>query len=115
GGLAVLLETRIRLHRQRHLLVRHLRILQDQSTLRPRIKIRVSQGEGDYDADRRYRKDTMQFVKEHTKDGKTIKGDAAKSSNELTPAEREGLSHAKDPGQDKRDAKLMDKLEKKRS
>ncbi|MEO7148843.1 MAG: hypothetical protein ABIY40_02745, partial [Rhodanobacteraceae bacterium] len=41
-GLAVLLETRIRLHRQRHLLVRHLRILQDQSTLRPRIKIRVS-------------------------------------------------------------------------
>lgn len=71
------------------------------------------QGEGDYESGRRYQKDTKQFVEERTKGGKTIKGDAAKASDALTPAEREGLSHAKEPGQDKRDAKHMDKLEKK--
>lgn len=71
------------------------------------------QGEGNYDAARRYRKETKEFVKEHTKGGKTIKGDASKASDKLTPAEREGRSRAKDPGQDKRDAKKMDKMEKK--
>ncbi|MGH8233054.1 MAG: hypothetical protein ACREPU_02505 [Rhodanobacteraceae bacterium] len=72
------------------------------------------QGEGDYDAARRYRKEAGEFVKEHTKEGKTIKGDASKASDKLTPAEREGRSHAKTPGEDKRDAKHMEELQKKR-
>lgn len=72
------------------------------------------QGEGDYDAARRFRNDEQEFVKEHTQGGKTIKGDASKASDKLTPAEREGRSHAKEPGEDKRDAKSMDKLEKKK-
>jgi hypothetical protein len=72
------------------------------------------QGEGDYESARNYRKDTEDFVEEHTKGGRTIKGDASKASDTLTPAEREGRSHAKGLDQEKRDAEFMEKLEKKR-
>lgn len=41
-------------------------------------------------------------------------GDAGKASDTLTQAEREGRSHAKGLDQEKRDAELMEKLEKKR-
>jgi len=72
------------------------------------------QGEGDYESARRFDEDEQDFVKEHTKDGKEIRGDAEEASDELTPAEREGRAHAKDSEEDRRDAELMDKLEKKR-
>ncbi len=68
------------------------------------------QGEGDYESARRFGKGQQRFVKKHTKGGKEIRGDAQAASDELTPAEREGRSHAKDGGQDRRDAEKMDKL-----
>ena len=71
------------------------------------------QGEGDYESARKFDKDQQQFVKEHTKDGKEIRGDAEDASDELTPAEREARSHARDSEEDRRDAELMDKLVKK--
>lgn len=74
------------------------------------------QGEGDYESARRFRKEESKFVKEHTKGGKDIMGSAkdAPPSDELTPAEREGRSHAMSGGQDKRDAKVMRNLDNKR-
>jgi hypothetical protein len=69
------------------------------------------QGEGDYESARRFQKDEKQFVDEHTKDGKVIKGDAAAATDEPTAAEREGLARARDGGQDERDAQRMRKLE----
>ena len=69
------------------------------------------QGEGDYESARKFDKDEQEFVKEHG--GQQIRGDADEASDELTPAEREGRSHAKDSEEDRRDAELMDKLEKK--
>jgi hypothetical protein len=69
------------------------------------------QGEGDYEAARRYQKDAKQFVEEHTKDGRTIVGNAEEATDQPTAAEREGLAHAKDGGQDERDAQRMRKLE----
>jgi hypothetical protein len=69
------------------------------------------QGEGDYEAARRYQKDAKHFVEEHTKGGKAIRGNAAEATDQPTAAEREGLAHAKDGGQDERDAKRMRKLE----
>ncbi|HEY3521823.1 MAG TPA: hypothetical protein VGK80_12395 [Rhodanobacteraceae bacterium] len=71
------------------------------------------QGEGDYESAKRFDKDEQEFVKEHTKGGNEIRGDADKASEELTPAEREARSHAKDSEEDRRDAELMDNLEKK--
>lgn len=74
------------------------------------------QGEGDTQSARHYNKDTKDFVKEHTKGGEKIRGDASKASDKLTPAEREGRDRApkSEREQDERDAKFMDKLEKKR-
>lgn len=74
------------------------------------------QGEGDYKSARRFEKEESKFVKEHTKGGKEIMGsaDEAPPPDQLTPAEREGLSHAKSPEQDKRDAKVMRDLGKKK-
>lgn len=72
------------------------------------------QGEGDYESARRYRKATERSVREQTKGGKPVSGDASKASSKLTPEEREGRSRAKAPGQDKRDAAYMDELEKKK-
>ena len=70
------------------------------------------QGEGDYASARRFQKDEKHFVEEHTKDGRTIQGNAAEATDQPTAAEREGLARAKDGGQDERDTKLMRKLEK---
>ncbi|MEO7063161.1 MAG: hypothetical protein ABI082_05215 [Dokdonella sp.] len=53
------------------------------------------QGEGDYDAARRFQKDEKNFVKEHTQGGEEILGSAEEATDEPTAAEREGLSHAK--------------------
>jgi hypothetical protein len=69
------------------------------------------QGEGDYEAARRYQKDAKHFVEEHTKGGKTIKGNAEEATDQPTAAEREGLAHARDGAQDERDAERMRKLE----
>ena len=71
------------------------------------------QGEGDYESARKFDKDQQQFVKEHTKDGKEIRGDAEDASDELTPAERAGRAPARESEEDRRDAELMDKLVKK--
>jgi hypothetical protein len=71
------------------------------------------QGEGDYESARRFDKDQQRFVKEHTRGGQEIRGSAEEASDELTAAEREARSHAKDGGQDQRDARKMDALEKK--
>jgi hypothetical protein len=73
------------------------------------------QGEGDYKSAREYNDETKKFVDEHTKGRKELKGDAAKASDKLTPAEEKALSHAKSGGQDKRDAKILSDLEKKQS
>lgn len=67
------------------------------------------QGEGDYESARRYRQETERFVKEHTRDGETIRGNADEATDELTPAEWEGLSHARDG--DERDAEVMRELD----
>jgi hypothetical protein len=73
-----------------------------------------NQGEGDYESARRYNEETRKFVKDKTKKGESIKGSAAEATDKLTPAEEVALKHAKDGGQDKRDADLLRKLEKKR-
>jgi hypothetical protein len=73
------------------------------------------QGEGDYKSAREYNDETKKFVEEHTKGGKELKGDASAASEELTPAEKTARSHAKSPGEDARDAKILSDLEKKHS
>ena len=72
------------------------------------------QGEGDYDAARRYNDETSKFVKDKAKKGENLKGSAQDAVDELTPAEKDALKHAKSGGQDKRDADLLRKLEKNR-
>jgi hypothetical protein len=72
------------------------------------------QGEGDYESARRYNEETRKFVKDKTKKGESIKGSAEQATDKLSPAEEVALKHAKDGGQDKRDADLLRKLEKKR-
>jgi len=71
------------------------------------------QGEGDYESARHYNDETRKFVDDHTKGGKEIEGSAARASDELTPAEKEALSHAKSGSQDKRDAQVLSDMEKK--
>jgi hypothetical protein len=72
------------------------------------------QGEGDYEAARRYNEETTKFVKDKAKSGEQLKGSAAQASDKLTPAEEAALKHAKGGSQDKRDADLLRKLEKER-
>jgi hypothetical protein len=72
------------------------------------------QGEGDYDAARHYNDETSKFVKDKAKKGENLKGSAKDAVDELTPAEKDALKHAKSGGQDKRDADLLRKLEKNR-
>ena len=72
------------------------------------------QGEGDYEAARRYNKETRKFVEDKEKAGETIKGEADQATDKLSPAEKAALKHAKSGSQDKRDAELLRKLEKKR-
>jgi hypothetical protein len=71
------------------------------------------QGEGDYESARHYNDETRKFVEEQIKSGKEFKGSAKDASDELTPEEKEALSHAKGVEQDERDAKLLTDLEKK--
>jgi hypothetical protein len=71
------------------------------------------QGEGDYESARHYNDETKKFVDDHTQGGKEIKGTAAQASANLTPEEKEALSHAKSGAQDKRDAKVLSDMEKK--
>jgi hypothetical protein len=72
------------------------------------------QGEGDYEAARRYNEETSKFVKDKAKHGESLAGSAKDAVDALTPAEEVALQHAKSGGQDKRDAELLRKLEKKR-
>jgi len=72
------------------------------------------QGEGDYEAARRYNKETRGFVKERQAAGEKMEGSAKDAVDELTPPEREALKHAKHGEQDKRDAELLRKKESKR-
>ena len=72
------------------------------------------QGEGDYESARHYRKATERSAREQAKGSTPIPGDAGTASDKITPEEREGRSHAKEPRQDKRDAAYMDELEKKK-
>jgi len=72
------------------------------------------QGEGDYEAARRYNKETRKFVEDKEKAGETIKGDAEQATDKLSLAEKAALKHAKSGGHDKRDADLLRNLEKKR-
>jgi hypothetical protein len=72
------------------------------------------QGEGDYDAARRYNDETSKFVKDKAKKGERIEGSAKDAVDTLTPPEEAALKHAKSGGQDKRDADLLRKLEKDR-
>jgi hypothetical protein len=72
------------------------------------------QGEGDYDAARRYNDETSKFVKDKAKKGESLEGCAKDAVDELTPPEKDALKHAKSGGQDKRDAEILRKLEKDR-
>ena len=72
------------------------------------------QGEGDYEAARRYNEKTREFVKEKQEAGDDLEASAQQAQDELTPAEREALKHAKRGDQDERDAELLRKLETKR-
>lgn len=72
------------------------------------------QGEGDYDAARRYNEETRKFVKDNANKGESLKGSAKDAVDGLTPPEKDALKHAKSGGQDQRDAELLSKLEKNR-
>ena len=72
------------------------------------------QGEGDYEAARRYDEQTKRFVEEKTKGGKTLEGSAAEASDNLTPEEEEALKHAKSGSEDQRDADAMRQAEERR-
>ncbi len=69
------------------------------------------QGEGDYEAARRYDEKTREFVKKRQESGEPLEGSAKDAQPELTDAEKTALEHAKSGQQDKRDADLLRKLE----
>ena len=69
------------------------------------------QGEGDYEAARRYNEKAREFVKEHEEAGEDLAGAAEEASAKLTEAEREALKHAKSGSQDERDAEVLRELE----
>ncbi|HWG30070.1 MAG TPA: hypothetical protein VN676_05935 [Steroidobacteraceae bacterium] len=68
------------------------------------------QGEGDYVSARRYNSETRKFVK-----AKGAAASRAPGGGVDQAALRKALSKARDGGQDKRDAKLMAKTEKRRA
>ncbi len=70
-----------------------------------------NQGEGDYEAARRYDERTRKFVEEKKQAGEKLEGSAQEAQSELTDAEREALKHAKAGDQDRRDADTLRKLE----
>jgi hypothetical protein len=72
------------------------------------------QGEGGYDAARRYNDATEKFVKDKTKKSESLAGSAKDAVDGLTPTEKDALQHAKRGGQEQRDADLLRKLEKDR-
>lgn len=69
------------------------------------------QGEGDYDSARKYDERTRKFIDKAKQEGKPLDGDGEAASEELTPEEREVRQHARDRGQDQRDADLLRNLE----
>jgi hypothetical protein len=71
------------------------------------------QGEGDYESARRYNEKTREFVKDKEAAGKDFEASAEDASDELTPAEREVLRHARRGDQDVRDAELLRRRESK--
>jgi hypothetical protein len=73
-----------------------------------------NQGEGDYEAARRYNEETRKFVEDKATQGESLEGSAKDAVDELTPPEQEALQHAKSGGQDQRDADLLRKREKAR-
>ena len=72
------------------------------------------QGEGDYESARNYNEKTREFVKEKQQKGEKLEGSSEEAQEELTPAEREALKHAKHGEQDKRDAEVLRRRESKR-
>jgi len=70
-----------------------------------------NQGEGDYEAARRYDEKTREFVQKKQAAGEKLEGSAQDAQAELTDAEKTALKHAKSGGQDRRDADLLRKLE----
>ncbi len=68
------------------------------------------QGEGDYESARRYNSETRKFVK-----AKGAAASRAPGGGVDKGALRKALSKARDGGQDKRDAKVMAKSEKRRA
>jgi hypothetical protein len=73
-----------------------------------------NQGEGDYEAARRYDELSKNFVDRKQAAGDPLKGDAAAATEDLTAEERAALTHAKRLDQDERDAALFRALEAKR-
>lgn len=69
------------------------------------------QGEGDYEAARRFNEKTREFVKDKQAAGKDIKASGEQATDTLTPAEIEARKHAKHGEQDKRDADMLKNLE----
>ncbi len=72
------------------------------------------QGEGDYEAARRYDEATKRFVEEKTRGGKTLEGSASEASDKLTPEEEKARARAKELDEDRRDADALREAEKKR-
>ena len=72
------------------------------------------QGEGDYEAARRYDEKTREFVKKHEESGQPLEGSAKDAQPGLTEEEKTALKHAKSGEQDKRDADLLRKMESNR-
>jgi hypothetical protein len=71
------------------------------------------QGEGDYESAREYNDKTREFVEKKQASGEKLEGSASDAQDELTPAEREVLKHAKHGEQDKRDAEVLKHKESK--
>jgi|HubBroStandDraft_5_1064220.scaffolds.fasta_scaffold153185_2 hypothetical protein len=69
------------------------------------------QGEGDYEAARRYDEKTREFVKKKQAAGESLAGSARDAQPGLTDAEKTALKHAKSGDEDKRDADILRKLE----
>ena len=72
------------------------------------------QGEGNYDATRKYDEKARKFVEEKQKAGEELKGSSKDSQPQLTEAEREALRHAKRGDEDRRDADELRRREENR-
>ena len=72
------------------------------------------QGEGNYDAARRYDEKTRKFVEDKQRSGEELEGSGKDAPPELTEAEREALRHAKRGDEDRRDAEELRRREESR-